>query len=866
VLQSGSFTTTGTIIAQTINVQQVTSSVVYSSGSNVFGNSLGNSQVFTGSVLITGSLTIAGASSATSYSGTTIYGSTVVCSPVGFFSGCVGIGTVSPGTRLEVVATGENVLKLKNSGGQPSLVRFNDTSTTLDPYIGSYGNDLAFGTYGGGEKMRITNGGNLGLGVTPSAWASPFISFSVGNKGAALSGRTDVEQANFSSNWYFDGASKYIITGYSTLYQQTNGSHIWFQAPSGTAGCAITFCQAMTLNASGNLLVGTSTAPTAIAVNDLLVIGKSGSASNAINFSNGSTTNWGYLLAESGKMVLGSGASSNITFETNAGSERMRITSAGIACFASTVCTPSLVACVTSAAAITIDGYSKLSFKDRGTEYGTINASRYNFGGESTLFTFQSGNCFLFLNGTNCLMFIGSNGNVGIGTSSPSQQLSFGMLTNSATRTYTTDNQGTLSFYNLTTGNLEAYLDITSVRTGNDDTLGGANIRFLTQTVCSITSACERMRITSSGQVAIGATSNLNNFTIKSSSDTITSGGMSFQSRTAVTNYIAMGLNSSNDFEIQTWTTPSWLTRMYIKNNGNIGIGTTTPQAKLQVSCASNFGAILKISDITTESTGIIALGDGNTSVVNVGIWRAAANSMSSYGNWLNLGGYDGILFATCALGIGSQAERMRITSGGNVAIGRTDDRGYRLSVQNSNATVLNINRLTSDGSLIDFEQENALEGSISVSGTTVSYNSFLGSHWSQLQDGSKIEILKGTIIEAIDEMCIWEDETNDRLPKSKISDTAESKNVYGVFLAWDENWKTSNDFYVAAVGLGYIRVNSSQNISMGDLLQSNGDGTAKIQKDDIMRSSTIAKVVSTQKIETYEDGSYLIAATLHCG
>jgi hypothetical protein len=114
--------------------------------------------------------------------------------------------------------------------------------------------------------------------------------------------------------------------------------------------------------------------------------------------------------------------------------------------------------------------------------------------------------------------------------------------------------------------------------------------------------------------------------------------------------------------------------------------------------------------------------------------------------------------------------------------------------------------------------------------------------------------------------MCIWEDETNDRLPKSKISDTAESKNVYGVFLAWDENWKTSNDFYVAAVGLGYIRVNSSQNISMGDLLQSNGDGTAKIQKDDIMRSSTIAKVVSTQKIETYEDGSYLIAATLHCG
>jgi hypothetical protein len=94
----------------------------------------------------------------------------------------------------------------------------------------------------------------------------------------------------------------------------------------------------------------------------------------------------------------------------------------GVGCFASTVCTPSLIACTTSAAAITIDGYSKLSFKDRGTEYGTINASRYNFGGESTMMSFQSGNCFLFLNGTNCLMFIGSNGDVGIGTTSTSTE------------------------------------------------------------------------------------------------------------------------------------------------------------------------------------------------------------------------------------------------------------------------------------------------------------------------------------------------------------------------------------------------------------------------------------------------------------
>jgi hypothetical protein len=64
IVQSGSFTTTGTIIAQTINVQQVTSSVIYSSGSNIFGNTIGNTQTFTGSMFITGSSIVANVSNA----------------------------------------------------------------------------------------------------------------------------------------------------------------------------------------------------------------------------------------------------------------------------------------------------------------------------------------------------------------------------------------------------------------------------------------------------------------------------------------------------------------------------------------------------------------------------------------------------------------------------------------------------------------------------------------------------------------------------------------------------------------------------------------------------------------------------------
>jgi hypothetical protein len=57
---SDRFIVGGTLTAQTLIVQTVSSSIIYSSGSNTFGNSLANNQIFTGSVNITGSLTVNG--------------------------------------------------------------------------------------------------------------------------------------------------------------------------------------------------------------------------------------------------------------------------------------------------------------------------------------------------------------------------------------------------------------------------------------------------------------------------------------------------------------------------------------------------------------------------------------------------------------------------------------------------------------------------------------------------------------------------------------------------------------------------------------------------------------------------------------
>ena len=103
----------------------------------------------------------------------------------------------------------------------------------------------------------------------------------------------------------------------------------------------------------------------------------------------------------------------------------------------------------------------------------------------------------------------------------------------------------------------------------------------------------------------------------------------------------------------------------------------------------------------------------------------------------------------------------------------------------------------------------------------------------------------------------------------SKVSDTADSKKVYGIFSHWDDADDgldgDVNDFLVAQVGTYIIRVNKDVTVEAGDLLVSNGDGTAKLQDDDIIRSKTVAKVNSNVKVETYEDGSYTVPCTLHC-
>ena len=268
---------------------------------------------------------------------------------------------------------------------------------------------------------------------------------------------------------------------------------------------------------------------------------------------------------------------------------------------------------------------------------------------------------------------------------------------------------------------------------------------------------------------------------------------------------------------------------------------------------------------------------------------------------------------------------RMKIAADGDVLIAKTSVNsatvGHQLHAVGEVAhtrdgqNVMILNRHTNDGQIVSIRGNNTEQGTINVSGSTISYNAFSGAHWSRLADNSAPTILRGTVIESIATMVDWytvkmknsddfefteeialpdgksvgdtishkakdgvtyngviEKQLNEQLPMCKVSDTEDSKAVYGVFNTWDsEEDDGINDMLVTALGAFIIRIHKDETVALGNWLVSKGDGTAKVLAGNTpitadVQSSIIGKVTSTEKSYTYSDGSYCVPCTLHCG
>ena len=193
-------------------------------------------------------------------------------------AGYLGIGTSSPNAPLHVLAPASTryaTFDAPTAGYAGTVLNYNGTKygafgqgsfaisggADTDFAISSV-NNLIFGTNNTTRQMTLDSSGNLGLGVTPSAWNNiNGGAFQFGTGYGSLYSYSNAP--TFGCNVYYTTAGhKYFANSQASAYQQYLGTHAWLVAPSGSAGTTCAFTQALTLDNSGNLLLGVTSAPT----------------------------------------------------------------------------------------------------------------------------------------------------------------------------------------------------------------------------------------------------------------------------------------------------------------------------------------------------------------------------------------------------------------------------------------------------------------------------------------------------------------------------------------------------------------------------------------------------------------------------
>jgi hypothetical protein len=270
--------------------------------------------------------------------------------------GNLGIGTTSPAAKFETFNSAVNAAFVPNTAStwRVAQIRNDGTGTAgsaagiafvgrtdvqpagiaaIQSTTGGGNTSLSFMYVGSNtttEGMRLDNSGNLGLGVTPSLWNSDYKALNIGSKGIVY-GRVGSQETAIGTNWYRTTAAAFVYAsnGFATFYAQDSGNHTWHIAPNNLSGAAApaSFTQAMTLDASGNLLVGGTSGGNRLVVSNTTDISMSSGAAGQARFE-GNGYSFAIAMNADGAALYTNSAARGIIFGTDE-TERGRFSAGG---------------------------------------------------------------------------------------------------------------------------------------------------------------------------------------------------------------------------------------------------------------------------------------------------------------------------------------------------------------------------------------------------------------------------------------------------------------------------------------------------------------------------------------------------------
>jgi hypothetical protein len=545
----------------------------------------------------------------------------------------VGIGTTSPSGKLDVIgnlytsgelrigasyaATGTGLIK--SNSGVLSLFTWGD-STNIQ--IG--GNDVIFKSESGSERMRLTSAGNLGIGVS-----APGYKTQIETASSVVFLSKNTSSTSFNRSYFYNNSDVGIqIQAYGSAYPfgttwpgGANSADITCNAANGlsigtSTASAFVFgtnsAERMRIDSSGNILVGQTSAIYSATNRANLTIGKS---AGSILVLGTSTASNGYLFFDTTNVELANSTASGSVFFRTAGTERMRINSSGNVGIGTTSPTAKLhIADInkvfdgygninvftTDAASTSIGGSIALGGANTttgttpyvfGKIQGIKEGSASSWNGALLFGTTQSNSAITEK------MRITSTGNVGIGTSSPSGRLQVSSATAGddqiwlQSTTYT-GGYSTLG-YNANTGEFRIKQ--------NDG--GSAGITFYTGA-----SASEKMRITPAGNVGIGTTSPTQPLEVNGT--ILSTTGSSGTIALGATTVRIEGNASSREMMFYTFNSE----RMRITSGGDVGIGTSSPTAKLMaLSNGAGWTGWIENQDTAGNGSGLVVRAASNS-------------------------------------------------------------------------------------------------------------------------------------------------------------------------------------------------------------------------------------------------------------